>query len=1137
MALLCFSMNMRAQDIERIEYFFDHNDPGIGNASEIEIEEEEEIEFQGELNIENLAEGIHTVSIRAIDEDDNTSLLIHRTFVKFGENEIDAIEYSFDEIEPMGSGEVVSVNDDETIDEILSIDISDLDPGVHSIFLRARRKGDDGWSHAIRRSFTVWEGAENEMEIVGLEYFFGDDPGLDNGNYRALDQSEMVDTILNLQIESSGFFEMTNFHLRVKDAAGKWSLMHEEPMDVCPFAFAVADFEVAQYEKKIVFLNLSKGDFAEYMWDFGDGNIATSLYPSHEYQEFGQYTVTLNVANECGSSTVERQVDVKGIEYYTPMRSGNGGDVVFTAYGAGFTDETEIQFVSGSSVLEPSLVYSEDGGKVNALMDLHFADAGTYDVIITIPGEEEVVFENGFTIVENIYPECTADIVGPSALRASRWIDFDLALTNMGNVQAKGVLAHVIIPPEAELRWKGNQLPVLYDTTEAFVYTDPETNVTAETTWEEVQNYMSYFDTAFIEIDSLNFQPYEGKAYGIMVAAVPANETLSIPFQVKSDQIGDSRFSAFVGEVNGFGSPATPQMGSGIESFGDQALDELYNYMPDKNKYLKGLVGTLKIGREHLKGAASFAGYLSTGQSFDEAFSSAYMNGQLDNMNAYAQLTALDVLGSELGDMQFAKTANMRNKIYNARKQALHGKSLEKSLRLQKARKYEQQLQDLVDQGLGDQGYQLWSQLSELKNWDSRSKWINKMSDEIAECQELERQKEHLEKGENNSEYAPEKRRDHDHEIVQSTDPNAIYGPQGMNDDFICAGRNMPYSIAFENVDTASAAAQIVHIYNELDLSVFDPSTFEFANVRIAGELVRLENDRQSYFAVHPMPDLNLEVRISAHFDPLSGQAHWQFISIDPATGDLVSDPFAGFLLPNVNYPEGEGMVSYFIKQKADLSSETVIENVANIIFDENDPIVTNVWRNEIDATPPESSLLSAELTEDNTIVLQLMGDDEHSGVRHYELFGNTNGWDFFSLGDVFEGSYSFEYDGYPDATLGFYIVAVDSVGNREIKDAVAEQTISVGTGIENVVSSQSGLQMYPNPVSDQFTLTFAEDEGVRSIEFLGLDGKVIHVLKSDELTVEHREIEVKMPNVPVGLYLIRIYTEQNIYNMEFFKN
>ncbi|MDH4208457.1 MAG: PKD domain-containing protein, partial [Anaerolineae bacterium] len=51
------------------------------------------------------------------------------------------------------------------------------------------------------------------------------------------------------------------------------------------------------------FVDSSTGEPTSWAWDFGDGGTSTAQSPSHTYQSEGSYTVSLMVANSCGSDT------------------------------------------------------------------------------------------------------------------------------------------------------------------------------------------------------------------------------------------------------------------------------------------------------------------------------------------------------------------------------------------------------------------------------------------------------------------------------------------------------------------------------------------------------------------------------------------------------------------------------------------------------------------------------------------------------------------------------------------------------------------------------------------------------------------------------------------------------------------
>ena len=96
-------------------------------------------------------------------------------------------------------------------------------------------------------------------------------------------------------------------------------------------------------------------------------------------------------------------------------------------------------------------------------------------------------------------------------------------------------------------------------------------------------------------------------------------------------------------------------------------------------------------------------------------------------------------------------------------------------------------------------------------------------------------------------------------------------------------------------------------------------------------------------------------VDVSGEFDPATGVITWVFRTLDPDTGALPLDALAGFLPPNDTSGRGQGYVTFSVEQKADLSLGTTIDNFAEIVFDNNEPIITNSYRNTIGVPPPPS--------------------------------------------------------------------------------------------------------------------------------------------------------------------------------------
>jgi len=65
-----------------------------------------------------------------------------------------------------------------------------------------------------------------------------------------------------------------------------------------------ADQTTGQSPLSVKFFDRSAGDPTSWTWQFGDGNTSHEANPKHTYQQDGQYTVTLLVANKAGSHSV-----------------------------------------------------------------------------------------------------------------------------------------------------------------------------------------------------------------------------------------------------------------------------------------------------------------------------------------------------------------------------------------------------------------------------------------------------------------------------------------------------------------------------------------------------------------------------------------------------------------------------------------------------------------------------------------------------------------------------------------------------------------------------------------------------------------------------------------------------------------
>ena len=188
-----------------------------------------------------------------------------------------------------------------------------------------------------------------------------------------------------------------------------------------------------------------------------------------------------------------------------------------------------------------------------------------------------------------------------------------------------------------------------------------------------------------------------------------------------------------------------------------------------------------------------------------------------------------------------------------------------------------------------------------------------------------------------------------------------------------------------------------------------------------------------------PIPAERSYPGISARTIPIPGMianecaAAWTFSAIDPYTGQFTEDPLAGFLPPNGDNHEGEGLVKFKISPRSNLPTGTVIDNMATIVFDWNPPIDTPPVFNTIDAEAPSSQVQALFSESPHRFEVSWSGqdDDEGSGIAGYDIYVAENGGEYtLWLKDTFVTSLTFS--GQEGSTYAFYSVASDYVGHRE---------------------------------------------------------------------------------------------------------
>ena len=369
---------------------------------------------------------------------------------------------------------------------------------------------------------------------------------------------------------------------------------------------------------------------------------------------------------------------------------------------------------------------------------------------------------------------------------------------------------------------------------------------------------------------------------------------------------------------------------------------------------------------------------------------------------------------------------------------------------------------------------------------------------------------------------------------ASSRDPNAKYGPQGFGSlNYINDYGRLAYKVSFENKADATAPAQEVFIADTLDMTRLDLEEFTFGPISF-GDTILYPAPGFTDFArdVDLRPEKNLIVRIQGSLDKAQGVLQWHFTSLDPATMALTADPLGGFLPPNLDSPEGEGFVTYSIGLKPGIQHGESARNRASIVFDVNEPILTNEYLNTFDLLPPESELSVQTTAVDSVFTLQITGADQGSGIRNFEVMVSVNGGDYHIWQSTSENNLAFagEYGNHYE----LYVTAIDSVGHREPFSGVPDAAVDIVSGITG--RRPAGLQIYPNPASEELYVQFGEKyNGRRLLAVYSQLGQLVKTVSFAE-GPSATSIVLDIKDLKPGVYSLVLQTDEGVWAERFVK-
>ncbi|MEM6642270.1 MAG: cadherin domain-containing protein [Bacteroidota bacterium] len=226
-SILLVGTALWAQTITTGEYFFD-TDPGIGNATSFALTTGTSISENVSVNVDGLSLGFHILGVRIKQADDRWSQTKTSSFYKFAPTSsperLVAAEYFFDTDPGLGNGTALSITTENTVSSTFTVDASALSTGYHTLTLRVQ---DDlgQWSVNYTGRFYIINLPVTSDQIIAAEYFFDDDPGLDEGTALTLTAGNELSQTYTVPTEglSDGFHILT---FRTQNELGIWSTNH-----------------------------------------------------------------------------------------------------------------------------------------------------------------------------------------------------------------------------------------------------------------------------------------------------------------------------------------------------------------------------------------------------------------------------------------------------------------------------------------------------------------------------------------------------------------------------------------------------------------------------------------------------------------------------------------------------------------------------------------------------------------------------------------------------------------------------------------------------------------------------------------------------------------------------------------------
>ncbi len=1079
--LLTISQFTYAQQITQAEYYID-DDPGFGNGTAIDVSTPTDLLETDVAVPVNLNIGIHTLFVRTKDENGVWSLSDGRPFFTYipYTGLITQAEFFIDGDPGFGNGTALSITNGSEINLEAELTTSSTPIGNHIVGVRT--KNEQGkWSLTEFRPFHIYRSAQ--LPITAAEYYIGDDPGIGNGTPLPIEANGNAADI-NAAIDVTGM-ALGNYtiSIRVLNQNGSWSLHEVIPFTICEFAGAISEFEFIQFNNTVSFLNNSQ--FAEsYLWDFDDGITSTAEEPAHFFNQPGTYNIMLIATNACGIDTSYQEITISSIDDINTDKGGLGAIVTSTITGNGFMEESTVLLCKTENndiLLVPDTFLVVSSHVIMVVMNLANAELGYYDVKV-INGTDTLTLIEGYEVIERVEPTFEVYITGPSVFRPDVFAGFNITIVNNGNVDALLVPVNIGNIPWSDEDGEFSISALSGD------YIDPrDYDMLSEAVNDAINGgvdsllFLGPKIVGTSDGDSATFNL--GSLYPFVP---PGSNSFTVQFKANQDSDqGNGEEICITVTVSPPMLKNTPTITASdcAATVLKCAMEIALELTPagDAINCIKGVIGQFSGVTSATFGVGVADGIISTATG-----------GQV-----------LSTYSSKLSTKATSASAIVKTLIDCA---SAVGGSAFIFARFPKFVKLAYELASYaIGQGTGALTI------------------ASCVADSYTACTNI---------SENGGTKQTFKKL-----IVQSShDPNAKTGPGIVGDNYVNGFNTMSYTIQFENVDSAELAAQVVVVIDSLDVTKFDLSTFAFLDYGFGNTIIPVGTGGDDFTDILDLrPEMPNLLRVDGSIDTLSGVITWVFTTLDTITLSQTEGVFDGFLPPNVDSPEGQGFVSFGIELNESVESGDIIENNSVIIFDTNEPIVTNTWDNGFDDADPSSQVNSLPVIINDTIFdISWSGTDDASGVRWYDIYASKNDEEYQLIVSHTEDITMFLIGEYGD-NYKFYSIATDKAGNVEEAPTSfdAETTLEMPTQINELTVENSWLgKAYPNPSEGNVTFVYSITESQDiTLVLYDIMGRPVMVL-DEGLRSGKIQFSKDLSSISNGMYYVTLFTEKE--NMKF---